>query len=79
MRFLRGFDREVRERMRHELQKRGIDVHLKTHVVSIRPQNGRKLVRLSDGTEQEVDEVMFAVGRRPEYRRRLGLSIAAWS
>ena len=62
---LRGFDREVRERMRHELQKRGIDVHLKTHVVSIRPQNGRKLVRLSDGTEQEVDEVMFAVGRRP--------------
>jgi len=62
---LRGFDREVRERMRHELQKRGIDVHLKTHVVSIRRQNDRKLVRLSDGTEQEVDEVMFAVGRRP--------------
>jgi glutathione reductase (NADPH) len=62
---LRGFDREVRERMRHELQKRAIDVHLKTYVVSIRRQNDRKLVRLSDGTEQEVDEVMFAVGRRP--------------
>ncbi|MEQ1867927.1 MAG: FAD-dependent oxidoreductase, partial [Micropepsaceae bacterium] len=27
---LRGFDHEVRERMRHELQKRGIDVHLKS-------------------------------------------------
>ena len=62
---LRGFDREIRERMRHEMQKRGIDVHLKSSVVSIRAHNGRKLVRLSDGTEQEVDEVMFAVGRRP--------------
>jgi glutathione reductase (NADPH) len=62
---LRGFDREVRERMRHELQKRGIDVHLKTNVVSIRPAGQRKLVKLSDGTEQEVDEVMFAIGRRP--------------
>jgi glutathione reductase (NADPH) len=61
---LRGFDHEVRERMRHELQKRGIAVHLKTVVESIRPQGERKLVRLSDGTEQEVDEVMFAVGRR---------------
>ncbi len=62
---LRGFDREVRERMRHELQKRGIDVHLKSVVASIRAEGGRKRVRLKDGTEHVVDEVMFAVGRRP--------------
>ena len=62
---LRGFDREVRERMRHEMQKRGIDVHLKSSVVSIRLEDGRKRVRLSDHSEHVVDEVMFAVGRRP--------------
>lgn len=62
---LRGFDREVRERMRHEMQKRGIDVRLKSSVVSIKAVDGRKHVRLSDHSELVVDEVMFAVGRRP--------------
>lgn len=62
---LRGFDREIRERLRHELQKRGIDVHLKTSVTEIHAENGRKRVRLSDHTELVVDEVMFATGRRP--------------
>jgi glutathione reductase (NADPH) len=62
---LRGFDREIRERMRHEMQKRGIDVHLKTSVVEIRAEDGRKRVRLSDHTELVVDEIMFATGRRP--------------
>ncbi len=62
---LRGFDREIRERMRHEMQKRGIDVRLKTSVVEIVPEDGRKRVRLSDHSELVVDEVMFATGRRP--------------
>ncbi len=62
---LRGFDREIRERMRHEMQKRCIDVHLKSSVVSIKLEDGRKRVRLNDHTEHVVDEVMFAVGRRP--------------
>lgn len=61
---LRGFDGEVRERMRHELQKRGVDVHLKSKLASIKEEAGRKRVRLVDGTEHVVDEVMFAVGRR---------------
>ena len=62
---LRGFDREIRERMRHELQKRNVDVRLKSSVVSITRDGDRKRVRLSDHTELHVDEVMFAVGRRP--------------
>ena len=62
---LRGFDHEIRERMRHEMQKRGVGVHLKSSVVSIKLDGGRKRVRLSDHTEYVVDEVMFAVGRRP--------------
>ena len=32
-------------------------------------EGGRKRVRLNDGTEHVVDEVMFAVGRRREHRR----------
>jgi glutathione reductase (NADPH) len=47
------------------MQKRGIDVHLKSSVVEIRAVDGRKRVRLSDHTELVVDEVMFATGRRP--------------
>ena len=73
---LRGFDREIRERMRHEMQKRAIDVHLKSSVVSIKLEGGRKRVRLNDHTEHVVDEVMFAVGRRPNVEG-LGLERAA--
>ena len=40
-------------------------MHLKSSVVSIKLEGGRKRVRLNDHTEHVVDEVMFAVGRRP--------------
>ena len=62
---LRGFDHEVRAQMRHELQKRGVDVLIKSSVASIRREGPRKRVRMADGTEHLVDEIMFAVGRRP--------------
>jgi glutathione reductase (NADPH) len=62
---LRGFDPEIRARMRAEMQKRGIDVVLDAAVVSITSEVGAKRVTLSDGTVHLVDEVMFATGRRP--------------
>ena len=62
---LRGFDGEIRTRMRQEMQKRRIDVRLRASVVSIRQEAGGKRVTLSDQTEHVVDEVMFATGRRP--------------
>jgi glutathione reductase (NADPH) len=62
---LRGFDNEVRAQMHHELQRRGVDVLIKSAVASIKPRDGRKCVRMTDGTEHMVDEIMFAVGRRP--------------
>ena len=62
---LRGFDGEIRTRMRQEMQKRGIDVRLCASVVSIRQEAGGKRVTLSDRSEHLVDEVMFATGRRP--------------
>src|SRR5262249_31786231 len=65
---LRGFDREIRERMHHELQKRGVDVLVNSMPASIRVDGGRKRVKMQDGTEHVVDEVLFAVGRRPNTR-----------
>jgi len=62
---LRGFDAEIRQRMRAEMQKRGIDVVVNASVVSIRDEGGGKRVTLSDGAVHDVDEVMFATGRRP--------------
>lgn len=62
---LRGFDPEIRARMRAEMQKRGIEVALNAAVVSIRAEGGAKRITLSDGTVHLVDEVMFATGRRP--------------
>jgi glutathione reductase (NADPH) len=62
---LRGFDPEIRARMRAEMQKRGIEVVLNAAVVSIKAVGGAKRVTLSDGAVHVVDEVMFATGRRP--------------
>ena len=62
---LRGFDHEVRAQMHHELQRHRVDVLVKSAVSSIRRDGERKRVRMVDGTEHLVDEIMFAVGRRP--------------
>jgi glutathione reductase (NADPH) len=40
-------------------------VLIKSAVASIRREGARKRVRMVDGTEHLVDEIMFAVGRRP--------------
>jgi glutathione reductase (NADPH) len=61
---LRGFDHDVRHHVRAEMQERGIQFVLK-HEVSAIEKKGRALcARLSDGAAHEVDQVMFATGRR---------------
>lgn len=69
---LRGFDSEIRVRMRSEMIKRGIAVRLNASVVSITAASDGKRVVLSDGSVHMVDEVMFATGRRPS-TKDLGL------
>jgi glutathione reductase (NADPH) len=69
---LRGFDPEIRIRMRSEMIKRGIAVQLNASVVSIAAEADGKRVVLSDGSVHMVDEVMFATGRRPS-TKDLGL------
>ncbi|HTJ95667.1 MAG TPA: glutathione-disulfide reductase [Pararobbsia sp.] len=64
--FLRGFDRRIREHLRDELTKKGLDLRFRTTIARIDPQpDGSKLVTLDDGSTIEADLVMFATGRRP--------------
>jgi glutathione reductase (NADPH) len=62
---LRGFDEEVRNHLRAELEKRGIRILTKKIVEAIEKVNGGLDVELSDHEEVVVDKVMFATGRRP--------------
>ena len=62
---LRGFDDDIREHLRSEMQSRGIRI-LCGHTVDAVDQAGDEyLTRLSDGTAIAADKVMFAIGRRP--------------
>jgi glutathione reductase (NADPH) len=62
---LRGFDDEVRNHLRAELEKRGIRILTKKIVEGIEKVNGGLDVELSDHEAVVVDKVMFATGRRP--------------
>ncbi len=72
---LRGFDEEVRNHLRAELEKRGIRILTKKIVEGIEKVNGGLDVELSDHEEVVVDKVMFATGRRPNVKG-LGLEAA---
>ena len=62
---LRGFDHDIREHLRLEMQARGITVTC-GHTVDAIEQAGDEFVTLlSDGTRIAADKVMFAIGRRP--------------
>jgi glutathione reductase (NADPH) len=65
---LRGFDDDVRNHLRGELEKRGIKVLTKKIVEGIEKVNGGLDVELSDHEEVVVDKVMFATGRRPNVK-----------
>jgi glutathione reductase (NADPH) len=72
---LRGFDDDVRNHLRTEMEKRGIKIVTKAIVEGIEKVNGGLDVELSDHQEVVVDKVMFATGRRPNVKG-LGLEAA---
>ncbi|MEW6124883.1 MAG: glutathione-disulfide reductase [Pseudomonadota bacterium] len=72
---LRGFDEEVRAHLAAEMERSGIRMLCGRTLSSITPTPGGKAVRLSDGTEVEVDVVMLAIGRLPN-TAGLGLETA---
>jgi glutathione reductase (NADPH) len=62
---LRGFDDDIREHLRSEMQARGIDVVCGHTVDAVEKAGDEFIVRLSGGKAVSADKVMFAIGRRP--------------
>ncbi len=62
---LRGFDDDVREHLRLEMERRGIKIVTKQTVSAVEKIDHGLCVELSDNRVFNVDQVMFATGRRP--------------
>src|SRR5439155_17529702 len=62
---LRGFDDDVREHLRAEMQKRGIKIITKQTVDAVEKTDHCFCVELSSRESFMVDRVMFATGRKP--------------
>jgi glutathione reductase (NADPH) len=62
---LRGFDDDVRNHLRAEMEKRGIKIITKAIVDGIAKVDHGLCVMLSDHENVVVDKAMFATGRRP--------------
>jgi glutathione reductase (NADPH) len=62
---LRGFDDDVRQHLRVEMEARGIRVLTGCKVTAVEHADGRLLARLSSGNQVPADRVMFATGRAP--------------
>ncbi|MGD9924557.1 MAG: glutathione-disulfide reductase [Pseudorhodoplanes sp.] len=62
---LRGFDDDVREHLRGEMEKRGIRILTRKLVEGVEKVDHGLCVSLSDHEAVVVDQVMFATGRRP--------------
>ncbi|EJO93326.1 glutathione reductase [Ectopseudomonas mendocina DLHK] len=64
--FLRGFDGAVREHLRDELSKKGLDLQFNADIARIEKRvDGSLAATLKDGRVLEADCVFYATGRRP--------------
>jgi len=72
---LRGFDDEVRQHLRVDMEKRGIKVLTGCKVAAIEPFGSHFSAQLTNGNQVTADRVMFAVGRKPNVAK-LGLEAA---
>lgn len=63
--FLRGFDQDVREFVAEELTKKGIDLKFSCDIEMVEKlPNGRLKATLNNGETLEVDQILYATGRR---------------
>lgn len=70
---LRTFDPSLQEVLTPWMEKTGVRVHKKTNVVKVEGEKGKTLaVHLDSGEKLEVDEVLWAIGRKAN-TRGLGL------
>lgn len=64
--FLREFDQGVREHLRDELKRKGVDLRFDSDIASIEKRgDGTLLAHLKGGGTIETDCVFYATGRRP--------------
>jgi glutathione reductase (NADPH) len=62
---LRGFDDDVREHLRKEMEQRGIKIITRQTVAAVEKVDHGYDVELSDNEQVMADLVMFATGRKP--------------
>jgi glutathione reductase (NADPH) len=64
--FLRGFDEDARRALALQMRRAGVDLRFETCLRSIeRDERGALALALDDGSTLEVDQILYAIGRRP--------------
>lgn len=63
--FLRGFDDDLRRGLAEEMAKKGVDLRFRTIIDKTEKTSNGLLAHLSSGDTLEVDEILYAIGRRP--------------
>jgi glutathione reductase (NADPH) len=63
--FLRGFDNDVRAHLAGEMRKHGVDLRFDLNVSEIEKVAGGLRASLTDGSQLEVDQILYATGRAP--------------
>jgi glutathione reductase (NADPH) len=72
---LRGFDDEVRQHLRMDMEKHGIRVFTGCNIAAIEQAGSHFSAHLSSGNQVSADCVMFAMGRQPNIAK-MGLKEA---
>ncbi|WP_284163641.1 glutathione-disulfide reductase [Frigidibacter sp. SD6-1] len=62
---LRGFDGEARGHVAEEMKAQGVNLHVGTDVIEMKPVDGGTWVSSTDGREAVYEKVVYATGRSP--------------
>ena len=63
--FLRGFDKDLREQLKNEMIKKGINLKFNTEIEKISKKNNNLTIKLTSGESLNASHVMYATGRMP--------------
>jgi len=63
--FLRGFDNDVRAHLAGEMRKKGVDLRFDLNVEKIEKSPSALRATLTDGSQVEADQILYATGRAP--------------
>jgi glutathione reductase (NADPH) len=63
--WLRGFDDDLRRGLAEEAPKKGVDLRFHTIIDKTEKTSNGLLAHLSSGEKLEVDQILYAIGRRP--------------